>query len=190
MTHQVGPIRLLIKTRGVPTSALVTLGACGAVVVLSSSSSGLFSLVAGGVTPLARLVTVLVGIAIAAPLVPRFERDYMSPVRRDVRLWGLAISLAVSIIVGLVLGLFLAEPNMWAMPRLLTFWTFLAIVSSNVVGARYGWLLPALVSVGISLFSPPDATSSWNIIMSTENSPFLWGIVFFIVLAGVRCTLK
>lgn len=190
MTPQVQPIRLLAKTRGVLASLIAVLVACGAVVVLSTSETGLFSLVATGVTPLARLVTVLVGIAIAAPLVPRFERDYLSSLRRDVQFWGLGIGLVVSIVFGLILALVLAEPNVWAMPRLLTFWTFLSLLSSNVAGSRYGWLLPALVSVGISLFSPPDSTSSWNIIVSTQNSPFLWGTVLFTVLVGVRCALK
>ncbi len=141
MTPQVQPIRLLAKTRGVLASLIAILVACGAVVVLSTSETGLFSLVATGVTPLARLVTVLVGIAIAAPLVPRFERDYLPSLRRDVQFWGLGIGLVVSIVVGLILALVLAEPNVWAMPRLLTFWTFLSLLSSNVAGSRYGWLL-------------------------------------------------
>lgn len=190
MTTKVHPGRSYLTSRGVLASVLAVLGACIAVVLLSSSEAGLLSLVAARVTPLARLVTVLIGIAIAAPLTPRFEADYMAPLRRDVRVWHLGAALIFSVGVGVLLAVVLAEPNLWALPRLVTFWTALALVSAAVLGARFGWLLPALASVGISLFSQPDAASTWNIVMSTQHSPFLWGALALALVAGSYCALR
>lgn len=190
MTTQPHPLRSYLTTRGVLTSVVVLLGACIAVVVLSTSDAGLLSLVATGVTPLARLVTVLIGIAIAAPLTPRFEADYTSPLRRDIRLWHLAAALLTSVAIGVLLAEALAEPNLTALPRLVTFWTFLAIISATTFGSRFGWLLPALVSVGIALFSRPETASSWNIVMSTEQSPLLWLAFTLAVVAGSYGALR
>lgn len=190
MTTEIRPLRSYLKSRGVLTSGAVLVGACIAVVVLSSSDAGLLSLVATGVTPLARLVTVLIGIAIAAPLTPGFEADYTSPLRRDVRAWHLGASLVCSVGVGVLLAVILLEPNLWALPRLVTFWTFLAIISASAFGTRFGWLLPSLVSVGIALFSRPDATSTWNIIMSTQPSPLLWVQFALAMATGSYCALR
>ncbi|NCD20500.1 MAG: hypothetical protein EOL89_11095 [Actinobacteria bacterium] len=190
MTTEIRPLRSHLKSRGVFTSGAVLVGGCIAVVVLSSSDAGLLSLVATGVTPLARLVTVLVGIAIAAPLTARFEADYMSPLRRDVRAWHLGAALSCSVSVGVLLAVVLMEPNLWALPRLVTFWTFLAIISATGFGTRLGWLLPSLISVGIALFSQPDATSTWNIVMSTQPSPLLWVQFALAIAGGSYCALR
>ena len=151
---------------------------------------GLQSLVDTGATPLARLVTVLIGIAIAAPLIPKFEADYVAPLRRDVRRWHALIAFAASAGVGVLLATFLAEPNIWALPRLVTFWTFLAIISAVVLGGRFGWLLPVIAGVGIALLGRPDAASSWNIVMSIQHSPLLWGITALTVAWGSFLTLR
>ena len=190
MNAPVHPLRSYLTSRRVVASAAVLLGACVGVAMLSTSDTGILSLVATGVTPLARLVTVLIGIAIAAPLTPGFEADYMSPLRRDVLLWHIAVAFMTSAGTGAVLAALLSEPNMWALPRLVTFWTALAIISTTVCGSPLGGLLPTTTAVGIALFGQPDATSNWNIVMSTEDAPVLWIMLALVTAQGTRCAVR
>ena len=190
MTTSVNPIYVHLKARKFLSSGAIMLGGIMVVLYLSNCEVGLFSLVANGVTPVARLVTVLLGFAIGAPLMAGFETDYIATIRRDVKVVQIAIALSVASLVGVGLALLLREPNVWAVPRLIVFWTFITLISGETFGGQFSWLLPTVIAVVVALFSPPEATSAWNIIMSQANSLCLWSISAAAVLTGVSLSLR
>lgn len=168
---------------------MVLLGIVGAVALLNASE-GIVNLIDSGITPLGRIILVLVGTGLAVPLGQRFEADYMGSTRSDLRIAHTTIVMGLAIVLGLGLALYVKEPNVFALPRLVVFYTGLALISVRAWGSGFAWVAPGVAVVAIGLLLPPDAQSQTNVIMSQTNSAVVWLIVVVTAVVGYTATVR
>ncbi|KMY22732.1 hypothetical protein ACU19_08560 [Actinobaculum suis] len=174
-----------IRAHGIPAALIVIPTICLAIILLGERVT-VHSWVAGGVTPLARLLTVGIPVVAVTTVFPGFEAAYHPLPRRRVTDTHAAISLLTVLGIGLGLGAYMHEPNLLALPRLFAFWWGLAIISAAIGGKKYTWVIPSLIALGSGFFFPPEETSVWNVVMSQVDSWQIYTLVgAVLLLAGL-----
>lgn len=144
------------------------------------------SWVSGGTTPLGRMLTFCIPLALLSVMAPREEKDYCGKAPASILLTvGCEIASATTALTG-VLVLLTHDSAGLSLLRLHVAWLALGIVSAYFFGARLMWALP-LVLVFLSAAFAPDRESAWNLVQSRSNSPSLWLIAACMCVAAGLC---
>lgn len=109
----------------------------------------------GGVTPLGRIISLLIPISLFSLTTPGFEQDYSCHARKGFDLaWNLG-ALTTCLLLGVWLGYWGNDLYVLAIPRLFCFLWATCIISRETLGARYTWILPSGATLIFGLLIPP-----------------------------------
>ena len=168
-----------LKTFGIALAALIA-------IYLLGEDHTFHSWVSGGTTPLGRMLTFCIPLALLSIIAPREEKDYYGKAPAGMLLTvGCGIAAATTVLTG-ILVLLTHDSTGLGLLRLHVAWLALGIVSAYCFGARLMWALP-LVLVFLSAAFAPDRESTWNLVQSRSNSPSLWLIAAGMCVAAGLC---
>lgn len=178
-----GIFRNYLLARDVPARLAVAAGVV-LVGILLSGRVTVSSFTSPSVTPLARLLFFLGGVALAGATAPDFSAAYTGFERTRLSSITHLGCYAVAALCGCVVALSVGAPEIAGVVRLWLFWTALAICGYCILPAAKAWLLSGFVVLLDAVFSPADANSAWDIIKSDQPSLAMWGAVILLAVCG------
>lgn len=139
----------------------------------------------GGVTPLGRIISLLIPISLFSLTTPGFEQDYSCHARKGFDLaWNLG-ALTTCLLLGVWLGYWGNDLYVLAIPRLFCFLWATCIISRETLGARYTWILPSGATLIFGLLIPPESSSTWNVLTSQNHVLFAWALPLLTTLLAL-----